>query len=159
MCSSDLPDLKPKGAGGETLTLKQQMERHRENPACLACHKLMDPIGFTFENFDAIGKYRTLADYTENAPAIDASGVLPDGTNVNGIIEFRENLIKNPHLFLNTVTEKMLTYALGRGVEYYDMATVRQLLRSAEPGGYRWSSLITGIVKSPPFQMRRAKDL
>jgi len=153
----NVPDLKPKGQDGRVLTLKQQMEQHRENAACQPCHKLMDPIGFAMENFDAIGKYRTLADYTDGAPPIDATGVLPDGTNVNGVIEFRESLLKNPHQYLNTVTEKMLTYALGRGVEYYDMATVRQLLRDAEPSGYRWSSLISGIVKSPPFQMRRAK--
>jgi hypothetical protein len=153
----NVPDLKPKGQDGHELTLKQQMEQHRENAACQPCHKLMDPIGFAMENFDAIGKFRTVADYSDDAPPIDATGVLPDGTNVNGVVEFRESLLKNPRQYLNTVTEKMLTYALGRGVEYYDMPTVRQLLRDAEPGGFRWSSLISGIVKSQPFQMRRAK--
>ncbi len=155
----NVPDLQPKSKEGKALTLKQQMEQHRANPACISCHKLMDPIGFAMENFDPIGKWRTESPFGDGNPPIDATGVLPDGTPINGTVEFRETLIKNPRQFLNTVTEKMLTYALGRGVEYYDMASVRKILRDAEPGGYRWSALITGIVKSQPFLMRRSKEL
>jgi hypothetical protein len=155
----NVPDLKPKNKDGKALTVREQLEQHRDNPACISCHKLMDPIGFALENFDAIGQWRTHSSIGEGNPPIDSTGVLPDGTKIDGAIEFRETLIKNPHQFLNTVTEKMLTYALGRGVEYYDRVEVRRILREAEPGGYRWSALITGIVKSLPFQMRRSREL
>jgi len=111
----------------------------------------MDPLGFGLENFDGIGQWRTSG---EGNTAIDASGTLPDGTAFNGPAEFRAALVKHREEFIVTVTEKLLTYALGRGLEYYDEPAVRAIVHQAAPGEYRWSALILGIVKSAPFQMR-----
>ena len=147
----NVPPLKEKseGAGG---TLRQQMEEHRSNPACMGCHSLMDPIGFALENFDAIGKWRS----SEGNAPIDASGTLPDGTQFEGPAGLRKVLLSRPQQFVQTATEKLFTYALGRELEYYDAGVLREILREAAPGGYRWSSLILGIIKSTPFQMRRS---
>jgi hypothetical protein len=112
----------------------------------------MDPLGFALENFDGIGQWRT----AEGSTAIDASGVLPDGTKFNGPVELRKILLSHPEQFATTVTQKLLTYALGRGVEYYDLPSVRKIVHSAAPE-YKWSSLILGIVKSVPFQMSTVK--
>jgi len=112
----------------------------------------MDPLGFALENFDAVGQWRTL---DGNAP-IDASGVLADGTAFSGPAELRQVLLSRREQFVHTVTEKLLTYALGRGLEYYDRPVVRTISREAARDDYRWSSLILGIVKSVPFQMRRS---
>ena len=114
----------------------------------------MDPLGFALENFDATGKWRT---HEANAP-VDASGVLPDGTEFQGPAELRKLLLSRPEQLVQTVTEKLLTYALGRGVEYTDAPYVRRILREAAPGDYRWSSLILGIVNSTAFQMRRSRE-
>jgi hypothetical protein len=114
----------------------------------------MDSIGFSLENFDAVGAWRSAE---ANAP-IDATGELADGTKVNGIVELRAALMKNPELFTSTMTEKILTYALGRGIDYHDMPAVRSIVRSAAPGGYRFSSVVMGVVKSMPFQMRMAPE-
>ncbi len=143
---------------GEALTMREQMDQHRSNPACEGCHKLMDPIGFALENFDGIGKWRTTSPFGNTNPPIDASGVLPDGTKIQGAVEFRQVLLDRPEQFLNTATGKLLTYALGRKVEYYDVPVIRNILREAAPNNYRWSDLITGIVKSMPFQMRRSRE-
>jgi hypothetical protein len=137
-------------ADGKPLTVRQQMEQHRVNPACASCHKIMDPLGFALENFDATGKWRT----TDGTGPIDASGVLPDGTKFEGPAELRKLLLSHPEQLVHTVTEKLLTYALGRGVEYYDAPAIRKIVRESAPGDYRWSSVIVGIVKSMPFQMR-----
>jgi hypothetical protein len=113
---------------------------------------MIDPAGFALENFDAIGRWRTV---DESFNAIDATGTLPDGTPFNGANELRTALTSHPERFVHTVTEKLLTYALGRGLEYYDMPAVRKILEDAAPGGYRIQSIILGIVKSYPFQFRR----
>jgi hypothetical protein len=126
------------------------MEQHRVNPACASCHRIMDPLGFALENFDATGKWRT----TDSSGAIDASGVLPDGTAFQGPAELRKLLLSHPEQLVHTVTEKLLTYSLGRGVDYYDAPAIRKIVRESASGDYRWSSLIVGIVKSMPFQMR-----
>ena len=126
------------------------MEEHRANPVCASCHKVMDPIGFTLENFDAVGAWRT----TDAGEPIDASGQFVDGTNVDGVIPLRRALMKRPDVFVRTMTQKMLTYALGRGVEDSDMPTVRAIVRDSSKQDYRFSSVVLGIVNSAPFQMR-----
>jgi hypothetical protein len=153
----NVPSLEEKSKDGKLLTLRQQMEQHRANPACAACHKLMDPIGFAMENFDAVGKWRTQASNGEADPRIDASGTLFDGTQFKDQGDFRRVLFSHSDRFVQTLTEKLLTYALGRGVEYSDMPAVRSIMKSAAPSEYRWSALIAEIVKSQPFQMRRTR--
>ena len=134
-------------------TLRARLEQHRANAACASCHKLMDPIGFALESFDAVGKYRT---YDENFEPIDSSGVYADGTRIDGLAGLRQVLVNHVDQFRVNVTKTLLTYALGRGVEYFDAPAVRSILRDAAPGDYRLSSIILGIVKSTPFQMRRS---
>jgi hypothetical protein len=151
----DVPALEEKNAEGVLLTMRQQMEQHRANPVCATCHRLMDPIGFALEHFDAVGRLR-IAYTNPNAP-IDASGVFYDGTKFQGAVELRNVLLSRPEVYVRTLTEKLLTYAVGREVESYDAPAVRGVLRQAAPGGYRWSSLILGIVNSAPFQMKKAQ--
>ena len=129
------------------------LEQHRSNPTCAGCHARMDPIGFSLENFDAIGRWRT----TDAGNSIDASGVLLDGTRVNGPQTLQRALLAQKTQFARAVTEKLLTYALGRGLEYYDAPTVRAIEQAAAANDYRWSSLVSAVVKSPPFQMRTAR--
>ena len=150
----DVPDLEEASGDGKPLTMRERMEKHRANPACAACHAQMDPLGFALENFDAIGGWRT----TEAGSPIDSSGALPDGTRFEGAPGLRRVLLSRREEFVMNVTDKLLTYALGRGVEYYDAPAVRSIMRGAAPNDYRWSSLITGIVKSTPFQMRRSEE-
>ena len=132
--------------------MRERMAEHRVNPACAGCHKLMDPIGFSLENYDAVGRWRA----AEDGKPIDASGGLPDGSNFDGVAGLQQALLSRPELFVGTVTEKLLTYALGRGVEYYDLPSVRKIVHAAAPE-YKWSALILGIVKSVPFQMSTVK--
>jgi mono/diheme cytochrome c family protein len=139
--------------GGKILTMRERMEEHRKNPVCAGCHKIMDPIGLSLENFDAVGAWRT-RDGGTLGPEINASGVLLDGTKVDGVVTLRQALVKQPEIFVATVTEKLLTYALGRGLAYYDMPTVRAIVRDAASQDYRFSSLVLGIVNSTPFQKR-----
>jgi hypothetical protein len=153
---ANVPSLKDRDEGGRILSVREQMEQHRKNPACAGCHVRMDPLGFALENFDAIGRWRTTSG-AGNTP-IDSSGVLPDGTKFNGPAELRKILLERREDIATTATEKLLTFALGRGVEYYDKPAVRAIVRDAGPGGYHWSSLILGIVKSTPFQMRRSQE-
>jgi hypothetical protein len=148
----NVPSLGEGKKDGKLLTMREQMEEHRKNPACASCHRVMDPLGFALENFDATGRWRT-----KGETSIDASGVLPDGTKFQGPAELRKLLLNHPEQFVHTLTEKLLTYALGRGVEYYDAPAVREILRKAETSDYRWSSIILGIVNSAPFQMRRSR--
>src|SRR5438552_18815990 len=152
----NVPSLTDRGEDGKILSVRQQMEQHRANPQCASCHAQMDPLGFALENFDAVGRWRT--EDPEAHAAIDASGKLGDGSTFSGPTEFRALLLKRRIEFVNTVVEKLLTYSLGRGLEYYDAPAVRQIMRAAEPADYRWSAIIGEIVKSPPFQMRRAAD-
>ncbi len=151
----DVPALEVKSQDGQSLTMRQAMEQHRANPVCASCHKLMDPIGFALEPFDAIGRRRTI--YTENNDPIDASGTFLDGSDFQDTVEFRKVLLDKPEQLVHTITEKLLTYALGRGVEYTDMPAVRKVVRESAGDNFRWSSLILGIVESIPFQMRRSR--
>ncbi len=147
----DVPPLKPTGASGTVLSMRERMAQHRANPVCASCHAMMDPLGLSLENFDAVGRWRTLG---ESGAPIDASGSLPDGTAFEGPEGLRRALLRS-NRFVATLTEKMLTYAIGRGVEYYDAPAVRAILRAAEKEEYRFSSLVGGIVQSAPFRMRR----
>jgi mono/diheme cytochrome c family protein len=148
----NVPALSDRRTQAKTQTMRERMSQHRANPVCASCHSMIDPAGFALENFDAIGRWRTV---DESFNAIDATGALPDGTAFNGANELRTALTSHPDRFVHTVTEKLLTYALGRGVEYYDMPAVRKILKEAAPDGYRIQSIILGIVKSYPFQFRR----
>jgi Protein of unknown function (DUF1592)/Protein of unknown function (DUF1588)/Protein of unknown function (DUF1585)/Protein of unknown function (DUF1587)/Protein of unknown function (DUF1595)/Planctomycete cytochrome C len=139
---------------GADQTMRQRMEQHRANAACASCHRMFDPIGFALENFDGIGKWRT----TEFGNKVDASGQLTDGTKMNGVNDLRQALLRYSPQFLRTFTEKLMTYALGRGVEYQDMPVVRAILRESAGGNYRFSSLVLGIVNSEPFQMNRKAE-
>jgi hypothetical protein len=148
----DVGDLKVTGETGAVLSMRQRMELHRANPVCASCHSMMDPLGLALENFDAVGKWRTLG---EGSAPVDASSALPGGARFEGPAGLRQELVASER-FVATLTEKMLTYALGRGVEYYDAPAVRAILKKAAPGEYRLPELILGIVESAPFRMRRA---
>ena len=149
----DVPSLEETAGDGRPLSMREAIEQHRANPVCASCHRLMDPPGFALEQFDAVGRHRTR---NEAGAPIDASGALPDGTAFEGAAGLRDALLKRPELFVTTLTEKLLTYALGRGVEHYDAPSVRAVVRDAERDGFRFSSIILGIVESPPFQLRRS---
>jgi hypothetical protein len=150
----NVPPLKDNAAGTQQLSLRQRMEAHRQNPACSGCHKMMDPIGFALENFDGIGQWRT----KDSGLPIDASGELADGTKISGIVGLREALTSQPDRFAAVVTEKLMTYALGRPTDYLDMPTVRKILKQAASNGYRFSDVVLGIVESAPFQMRKKTE-
>ena len=154
----DIPELDEDTSVAAPATMRERMAQHRASPACATCHAKIDPLGFALENFDAVGRWRAGEDGT--AAAIDASGALPDGAPFDGPAAFRDALLREPWAseFATTVTEKLLTYALGRGLDYRDAPAVRGILRSARADDYRWSSLILGIVESMPFQMRRSLD-
>ena len=150
----NVPPLTDDNPVGKVLTMRERMAQHRTNPACSACHQLMDPIGLSFEHFDATGRWR---DLSEGDIPIDAAGALPSGVTFEGVTGLKRALLARPELFVNTVTEKMLTYALGRGMEYYDAPAVRAIVREARNNDFRFSALILGVVKSAPFQMRRSQ--
>ena len=150
---SEVPPLKEAGDAGKVLSMRERMAEHRANPACASCHNLMDPVGFALENYDAIGRWRT----AEGGAPVDASGNLPDGSEFDGASKLQRALLSRPELFVGTVTEKLLTYALGRGLEYYDAPAVRKIVRNARTNNYRLPSLILGVVESTPFQMRRSQ--
>jgi hypothetical protein len=133
-----------------TLPVRERLAAHRANTACAVCHDLIDPVGFGLENFDAVGRWREL----EVEQPVDASGGLPDGREFEGVSGLEQALLERPELFVRTLTEKLLTFALGRGVEFYDAPAVRKILRDARDDDYRLSALILGVVKSVPFQMR-----
>ena len=147
----NVPSLQTETDETGPLSMRQAMSRHRANPVCAGCHSLMDPLGFGMENFDPIGRWRSR---DASSSVIDASGVLPDGTKFNGVAELRQALVRQPEQFVTTLTEKLLTYALGRGLEYYDAPVVRSIVRDAGRDNYRFSSVLLGIVKSMPFQLR-----
>jgi hypothetical protein len=140
----------------QKLTMRQRMEQHRANPTCAVCHRLMDPLGFALENYDGLGSWRVST--APGSGPIDSSGTLPDGTAFNGPAGLRDVLMNKRHMFVENFTERLLTYALGRGVEEYDQAALRKIAREAAADNQKWSSIILGIVKSTPFQMRRASD-
>ncbi len=151
---TDIPSLVEKNEDGEALSMRQAMEQHRANPVCATCHSQMDPLGFALENFDGTGTWRTM----DAGDPIDSSGVLPDGTPFQGPAELQKVLLAKGGEFMVTTTEKLLTYALGRGLEYYDGPAVRGIIREAADNDYRWSSFILSIVMSTPFQMRRSEQ-
>jgi cytochrome c551/c552 len=146
----NVPELKDNGEGAKPLALRERMELHRADPVCAGCHKVMDPMGFALENFDAIGQWRT----KDDGAKIDPSGTLFDGTRVDGPVALRQMLTARPETFTGVMTEKLLTYALGRGLDPSDMPAVRKIVRDASANGFRFSSLIEGVVASPPFQMK-----
>ncbi|HEX5226326.1 MAG TPA: DUF1592 domain-containing protein [Bryobacteraceae bacterium] len=150
----NVPALKDQAQGGKVLSIRQLMEEHRKNTPCSTCHKVMDPLGFSLENFNGIGEYRT----KDASGPIDSSGQLADGSKINGIVELRQALLKHPDYFVGTLTEKLLTYALGRPLEYYDMPVVRGIVENSAKNDYRFSSLVLGIIQSEPFSMRRARE-
>jgi len=153
----EVPNLKPHGADGTLLTMRQQMELHRANAICAGCHSRMDPLGFALENYDGVGKWRA----KDSGHVIDASGKLPDGTQFEGMPGLRHLLLTSRREdFIETVTEKLLTYALGRGLESYDKPTVRSIVREAGCANETspapsFRALIGAIVNTAPFQMRR----
>ena len=151
----NVPSLKDDGTV-QKLTMRQRMEQHRANPTCAVCHRMMDPLGFALENFDGLGGWRESA--AVGSGPIDSSGALPDGTKFIGPAGLREVLVKKRDLFVETFTERLLTYALGRGLEDYDSAALRKIARDAAADNQKWSAIILGIVKSTPFQMRRVSD-
>jgi mono/diheme cytochrome c family protein len=150
----NVPALVDKKTQAKTATMRERMAQHRASPSCSACHNLIDPAGFALENFDAIGRWREV---DESFNRIDASGVLPDGTKFNGAAELRAALVRRPERFVTTVSEKLLTYALGRGLEYYDMPAVRKIVRESRASSYKLQDIIRGVVKSDPFQMRQTE--
>ena len=137
--------------GGETL--RQRMEQHRRNPVCATCHNMMDPLGFALENFDAVGAWRT----HEHGLPVDAEGTMPDGTRFDGVAGLRQAILATPDAFLIALVEKLMTYALGRGIEWYDAPAIRSVVRDAAETDYQFSSIILGIVNSVPFRMRQAE--
>ena len=147
----DVPALESTGAIGE-MPLRQLLEKHREHPACKVCHAPMDPLGFALENFDAVGRWRTI----DAGNRIDATAVLPDGTAFEGPAGLRRTLLDSPERLAATVADRLLTYALGRGLDQYDRPAIREIVRDAARGDYRWSSFILATVRSVPFQMRTA---
>ena len=151
---ANVPPLKENIAGAKPLPVRVRLEEHRSNPACAGCHKMMDPIGFALENFDALGAWR----WNDSGFPVEPTGQLVDGTKVTGPASLRAALVKHSDAFLRTFTEKLLTYALGRGLEYYDMPAVRAIDREAASNGNRFSSFVLGIVRSTPFEMRRAEE-
>jgi hypothetical protein len=148
----NVPTLQERGSDGKPQTMRERLNAHRQNPVCATCHNLMDPLGFALENFDATGAWRTR---DENGKPIDASGSLVDGTRLDGPAALRKHLMRHQDRFVHVFTEKLLTYGLGRGLEPADQPVIRGILRQAAAADYRWSAIVTGIVKSTPFRMRK----
>ncbi len=146
----DVPSLDATNVVSERLTIRERLNQHRENPACASCHDLMDPVGFALENFDAIGQWRE----REGDEPVDVRGGLPDGSEFRGVDGLEAAILRRPELFVTATTEKLLTFAVGRGVEPTDGPAVRQIVREAAKNDYRFSTIVSGIVRSPPFQSR-----
>jgi hypothetical protein len=146
---ADVPPLKENTADGERHTVRERLDVHRKNPGCAICHVRMDPLGFSLENFDALGQWRTTSD---GAP-VDASAVLPDGSRFDGVAGLRTLLVSHSEDFVRTLTERLLSYAIGRGTEPADSPVVRKIVRESAAQGYRWSAIITAIARSAPFSM------
>jgi Protein of unknown function (DUF1592)/Protein of unknown function (DUF1588)/Protein of unknown function (DUF1587)/Protein of unknown function (DUF1585)/Protein of unknown function (DUF1595)/Planctomycete cytochrome C len=146
----NVPPLQENSENGKPRSLRERMEQHRKDPVCAGCHKSMDPIGFALENFDAVGHWRN----NDEGGKIDPSGTMFNGTPLDGVVGLRKALVDQHEIFVGVMTEKMLTYALGRGLEYYDMPTVRKIVQEARNNEFRFSSVVMGIVKSTPFQMK-----
>jgi Protein of unknown function (DUF1592)/Protein of unknown function (DUF1588)/Protein of unknown function (DUF1587)/Protein of unknown function (DUF1595)/Protein of unknown function (DUF1585) len=151
---ADVPDLQENHPGEEAKSLRVRLEMHRATPTCATCHRVMDPLGFALENFDGIGEWRV----KEPGGRIDPTGQLADGSRVDGPVALRKAVLKRPELFVRTVTQKLMTYGLGRGMEYTDMPVVRGIASASATQNYRFSSVVLGIVKSVPFQMKTAQN-
>jgi hypothetical protein len=149
----NVPPLQDSSSDGKILSLRERMEKHRANAVCAGCHRQMDPIGFALENFDGVGHWRT----TEDGARIDPTGTLFNGASLDGVVGLRQALVARPEIFVGVMTEKMLTYALGRGIEYYDMPAVRKIVQDAKGQDFHFSSIVLGIARSAPFQMKEAK--
>ncbi|MDA0207335.1 MAG: DUF1592 domain-containing protein [Acidobacteria bacterium] len=149
----NVPPLKEKSPSGKKLSGRELLAEHRSNPLCASCHNTLDPIGFSLENYDAIGRWRG----RDDGVPVDASGVLPDGRPFDGPEGFRQALLARPELFVSTASEKMLTYALGRGLDHYDMPAIREIVSHASEDDYRFSAIVLGIVESTPFKMRMSQ--
>jgi Protein of unknown function (DUF1592)/Protein of unknown function (DUF1588)/Protein of unknown function (DUF1585) len=145
---ANVPPLKERQDGDAPKTMREQMAEHRANPVCAACHKTLDPIGFSLENFNAVGAWRS----NDSGLAIDASGELADGAKVNGVVELRKALLRDPSLFASTMTQKLMIYGLGRGLDYRDAPEVRAIVHKASKDNYRFSAILLGILRSPQFQ-------
>ena len=153
---ASVPPLQEEQSGSSrVLSVRERMAEHRGNPVCASCHATIDPPGFALEGFDAVGKWREVDEFLN---PIDASGTLPGGIAFDGVVEFRDVLSKRSDAFVAVMTEKLLSYALGRGLEYYDMPTVRSVMNEAAASDHRFSALVLGVVKSSPFQMRRSES-
>jgi hypothetical protein len=153
----DVPTLDDEQMPDKPRSVRESLERHRANPTCASCHRVLDPIGFALENFDAVGAWRT-RDGGTLGDKIDASGQLVDGTKLDGVVALRQALVREPEMFVRTLTEKLLTYAVGRGLSAADLPVVRSVVRDARGHSYHFSSLVLGIVHSAPFRMRTAGD-
>ena len=149
---ADVPALKDNTVSAK-LPVRERLAQHRADATCASCHQLIDPPGFSLENFDAVGRWREL----ENDSPVDAAGGLPDGSRFTGIDGLEQGMLARPEIFVGTMTEKLLTYALGRGLDYHDAPAIRKIVRDAKSEDFRFSSLILGIVRSTPFQMRMSK--
>jgi hypothetical protein len=147
---ANVPALSDNEAGQEPKSLRERMELHRKNPTCATCHRVMDPLGFALENFDGIGAWRA----REPGGAIDPAGKLADGSDVDGPVALRAAIMRHPDQFVRTLTEKLMTYGLGRGLEFYDMPVVRAIARDTAKKNYRFSAIVAGIVSSPPFRQK-----
>jgi len=148
----DVPALEDNTVAAD-LSVRARLAQHRANPACASCHDVIDPIGFSLENFDAVGRWREV----EGGVPINAEGGLPDGSRFNGVAGLEQALLGRPEMFVGTLTEKLMTYALGRGLEHDDAPAVRTVVRESKKDNFRFSSLVLGIVTSPPFQMRTSQ--
>jgi hypothetical protein len=149
---ANVPALEDNTVSAE-LPIRERLAAHRQNAACAVCHDLIDPVGFSLEHYDPVGRWRS----TAAGERVDVSGGLPDGSRFEGVQGLETAILQRPEQFVGTLAEKLLTYAIGRGLEHYDAAAVRNILRAAAAEDYRFSSLILGIVESVPFQMRRAE--
>jgi hypothetical protein len=149
----DVPALNENTIISDSLSMRDRLAQHRADPTCAKCHDMIDPIGLALENFDAIGRWREL----ENGEPISAAGGWPDGSEIEGVAGLEEALLQHPERFVSGATEKLMTFALGRGVEYYDAPAVRRVVQEAEANDYRFSEIVLGIVKSVPFQMRTSQ--
>ena len=150
----DVPALPDRGEGGAPESVRERLERHRSSPVCASCHAMIDPPGFALEQFDGLGAWRTVDEFGK---PIDARAVMANGVEIEGLSGLRAMLLEDPERFVGTVAEKLLAYALGRGLEHYDQPTVRAIVREAASNDYRWSALVLGVTKSPAFLMRTAR--
>ena len=149
----EVPPLKDKPSKGKALSMRERVAEHRANPACSGCHNLIDPAGFALENFDAVGRWRS----EDDGAVVDPTGVLPDGAKFDGAESLQRAVLARPEIFVTTVSEKLMTYALGRGVEGFDGPALRRVVRDSRASEYRFASIIKAIVQSTPFQMRRTE--